>query len=368
MALELLNDKLSFVAPYKWDGPKICMIRHQHGGFLRANPKNHQECNYKGGQTDWSKWQIFLHENAKIIQIQNVKTKKYLDIDKHGQYISVASEGGTCSKFILHRFALHNNNNNNVSAAAATGNVSTSTSTSSSSDTTSEVVMNGGGGGGGGAAAVHANDGNNDEQQSSESKQSESVSPVLGLNNVHSEYGVVLESQRTRGLYVSVHPNDGVYISKDRQHTHNRLYFLVRGKRDDGVFRKPYLLKAQNTIIISHAFGGTVRINPKNENIVDHQGDKDILSQWEALPDSNASVLQFKNVKSGAFLRIKEKTVSCCERKSDPNTKFLVHVVQSNIVKLESAVFEGQFISVRQKGLCIGNGGPHCQMTLYQKE
>ena len=56
-----------FVAPYKWDESRICMIKHQHGGFLRANPKNHQECNFKGGQTDWSKWKIYLNDNAKIV-------------------------------------------------------------------------------------------------------------------------------------------------------------------------------------------------------------------------------------------------------------------------------------------------------------
>ena len=74
-------------------------------------------------------------------------------------------------------------------------------------------------------------------------------------------------------------------------------------------------------------------------------------------------------MKSGAFLRISDDAVSCCDAKSDPNTKFKVHVVESpNIVKLESVSFENQFISVRQKGLCIGNGGPHCQMTLYRKD
>ena len=74
-------------------------------------------------------------------------------------------------------------------------------------------------------------------------------------------------------------------------------------------------------------------------------------------------------MKSGAFLRITDAEVSCCDAKSDPNTKFKVHVVQSpNIVKLESVSFEGQFISVRQKGICVGNGGPHCQMTLYRKD
>ena len=58
-----------FVAPYKWDESRTCMIRHQHGGFLRANPKNHEECNFKGGQTDWSKWKIYLIDNAKIVSV-----------------------------------------------------------------------------------------------------------------------------------------------------------------------------------------------------------------------------------------------------------------------------------------------------------
>ena len=58
-----------FVAPYKWDESRTCMIKHQHGGFLRANPKNHEECNFKGGQTDWSKWKIYLNDNAKIVSV-----------------------------------------------------------------------------------------------------------------------------------------------------------------------------------------------------------------------------------------------------------------------------------------------------------
>ena len=58
-----------FVAPYKWDESRICMIKHQHGGYIRANPKNHEECNFKGGQTDWSKWKIYLIDNAKIVSV-----------------------------------------------------------------------------------------------------------------------------------------------------------------------------------------------------------------------------------------------------------------------------------------------------------
>jgi len=256
-----------------------------------------------------------------------------LEIDKHGKYISVSNEGGLSSKFIRHSDS--ENTNNDI------------------------IMMNGN----------HPNSNNNDTKKNDDNDDdNKNNDKQKKINNIL-ENGVKLESFRCGGLFFSVHPNDGVYINKDIDNEHNLLYFLVRGKTDEGLFKKPYLLKQQNTIIINHAFGGSIRVNPKNENIVDSKGDKDMLSRWEALPNDNSTTLQFRNVKSGAFLRILDSQVSCCDGKSDPNTIFKVHVVQSpNIVKLESASFENQFISVRQKGLCIGNGGPHCQMTLYRKD
>ena len=65
----MAKPRTGFIAPYKWDKNTVCMIKHKHGGFIRANPKNHEECNYKGGQTDWSKWQIYLHDDAKMVYI-----------------------------------------------------------------------------------------------------------------------------------------------------------------------------------------------------------------------------------------------------------------------------------------------------------
>jgi len=351
----LLNEKprSGFVAPYKWDSSRVCMIKHKHGGFLRANPKNHEECNFKGGQTDWSKWRVHLLDDAKIVQIQNMKTKKYLEIDKHGQFIAVSNEGGLSSKFVRH--SDHDKNRTKELKESDDILLNGSHSVKGSSDDAKDSKEN-----------------SKDEDADTDMKvqeQSEGSEKRKSLRvNISSE-GVKLESVRCRGLFVAVHPNDGAYIERDANSDHNLLYFLVRGKSDEGLFKEPYLLKQQNTVIISHAFGGSVRVNPKNESVVDSEGDKDILSRWEALPNEDASVIQFRNVKSGAFLRIAEDAVSCCDAKGDANTKFRVHVVESpNIVKLESVSFEGQFISVRQKGLCIGNGGPHCQMTLYRKD
>jgi len=348
--MDLLNEKprSGFVAPYKWDSSRVCMIKHKHGGFLRANPKNHEECNFKGGQTDWSKWRVHLLDDAKIVQIQNIKTKKYLEIDKHGEFIAVSNNGGLSSKFLRH--SDHDKNR---------------TKELKESD---DILLNGSG-----PSSASNSDDAKDEDADTEMEAAAAATHGDGkrksLRVNISDEGVKLESVRCRGLFVAVHPNDGAYINTDANHDHNLLYFLVRGKSDEGLFKEPYLLKQQNTVIIHHAFGGSVRVNPKNESVVDSEGDKDILSRWEALPNEDASILQFRNVKSGAFLRIADDAVSCCDAKSDANTKFRVHVVESpNIVKLESVSFEGQFISVRQKGLCIGNGGPHCQMTLYRKD
>ena len=252
-----------------------------------------------------------------------------MEIDKHGKYISVSNEGGKLSKFKRHFIE-------------------------SKEDSENDVLMNG------------SYDQNNNQQENDNNdddiKQNENV---LNMK----EDGVKLESHYCNGLFLSVHPNDGVYIAHKKDNAHNLFYFLVQGKNDEVVlFKKPYDIKSQNTIIISHAFGGSIRMNP-NEDSVDSEGDKDILSRWEALPNEDGTILQFKNVKSGTFLNMKDDKVGCSEAKSDSNTKFKVHVVQSpNIVKLESISFEGKFISVRQKGLCVGNGGPHCQMTLYQKD
>eukprot|EP01084_Bolivina_argentea_P060140 109890_1 len=135
LTMATTKNRSGFVVPYQWDESRICQIKHKHGGFLRANPKNHEECSYKGGQTDWSKWKIYLHDNAQIIQIQNIKTKKYLEIDKHGKYIAVCNEGGLSSKFRLH---------------STTTDTDTQTNAIPKEDTTTNVIeMNG--------AHAHAN-------------------------------------------------------------------------------------------------------------------------------------------------------------------------------------------------------------------
>jgi len=339
------------------------MIKHQHGGYLRANPKNHEECSYKGGMTDWSKWTIHLLENAKIIQIQNIKTKKYLEIDKRGRFISVSNDGGLSSKFIRHfRSPLDDPTSSNDKEQVVD---------SLADKKSDDVLMNGGDSllnGGDSQDELNDDDSKDIELHENDPTKGSAIGSPSGSISER-DSAVRLESMGRRGLFLSVHPNDGVYIGKEAQSEHNLLYFLVRGKSDEGLFKKPYLLKQQNTIIIHHAFGGSIRVHPENENIVDSLGDKDLLSRWEALPNDTSTVLQFRNVKSGAFLRIADDAVSCCDAKNDPNTKFKVHIVESpNIVRLESVSFENQFISVRQKGLCIGNGGPHCQMTLYRKD
>ena len=183
-----------------------------------------------------------------------------MEIDKHGKYISVSNEGGLSSKFMIHR----NNNNCNDSINNNHNN--------NNNKNDNDVVMNGN----------HSHD-----------DDIKTKSMAVLNNDTHSNNdGIILESLRCSGLFFSVHPNDGVYINRDKFSEHNYLYFLVKGKTNEGLFKKPYLLKQQNTIIISHAFGGSIRVNPKNENIVDSKGSKDILSRWEALPNENSTIVK----------------------------------------------------------------------------
>ena len=133
--------------------------------------------------------------------------------------------------------------------------------------------------------------GNHDHNTNDDDTKKQQQQQQQQLDN--NDNSVMLESLRCSGLYFSVHPNDGVYIQRDKNCLHNNLYFLVKGKTNEGLFKKPYLLKQQNTIIIHHAFGGSIRVNPKNENIVDSEGDKDILSRWEALPNDNSTIVEY---------------------------------------------------------------------------
>merc|ERR1719411_2125758 len=133
---------------------------------------------------------------------------------------------------------------------------------------------------------------NDDENKQNDDDNEQKQAHNQQQNDDESEDGVRLESMYSHGLFLSVHPNDGVYINRQRDHQHNLFYFLVQGKNDEVVlFKTPYSLKQQNTIIISHCFGGSIRMHP-NEPIVDSDGDKDILSQWEALPDDDGKILQ----------------------------------------------------------------------------
>jgi len=65
-----------FTKQYEFKENNVCIIKHKHGGHLRANPQNHEMCDHKGGLTDWSQWNITISDNGKIMQLQNVKTLK----------------------------------------------------------------------------------------------------------------------------------------------------------------------------------------------------------------------------------------------------------------------------------------------------
>lgn len=194
------------------------------------------------------------------------------------------------------------------SSPSAPASGSGSSATSSPSD--GVAVMNGGdphpdrnGNASDSASKTKETQNDDDLKSSAEHKEDllndeESGSPKGSLfmgNGSERDFAVKLESVRCRGLFLAVHPNNGVYIGSEAQSDDNLLYFLVRGKSDEGLFKRPYSLKQQNTIIIHHAFGGSIRVHPDNEKAVDHQGDKDLLSRWEALPDIGTAAAHSQN-------------------------------------------------------------------------
>jgi len=113
-----------------------------------------------------------------------------------------------------------------------------------------------------------------------------------------------------------------------------------------------------------------LRVNPNNNKLLDTHGEKEIESQWEAIPNENdPSFIQFRSIKTGHYIQIEEEEKISLTSKSGQFTQFKVNIIQEpNIVKLESDKFSGIFIRANSNGVSVGKGGPHCQLTLLAQD
>ena len=72
-------------------------------------------------------------------------------------------------------------------------------------------------------------------------------------------------------------------------------------------FKKPYLFRKKNTVIIRHALDKSLRVKPKKLNQINHNGGKGEFARWEADPRENGTKVRFKSLKTD---KVSDKSVA----------------------------------------------------------
>jgi hypothetical protein len=91
-----------FQLPYMFNMNNTVVIEHIGGDYLRADPKKETEADPAGKMGEWAQWKAHLHENGGVMQLENVKTGKYLRI-LDGKHVDVGGIGGKFTMFKVHR-------------------------------------------------------------------------------------------------------------------------------------------------------------------------------------------------------------------------------------------------------------------------
>jgi len=133
-------------------------------------------------------------------------------------------------------------------------------------------------------------------------------------------------------------------------------------------FTKPYLFKRNNTVVIKHSQGKHLRTKPGSLEDVDPDGGKGQFAQWETTLNDDKSQVQFKNVKSGKYLRIKDDKVDV-KGGGGPWTWFKVkELADKGEVKLESVKEDGKYIAIGQNNVVrTGGGGKWCKLEIFRE-
>lgn len=136
---------------------------------------------------------------------------------------------------------------------------------------------------------------------------------------------------------------------------------------------KPYMFRKTNTILIKHAAGKHLRIDPDDQRKCNHKGGIGKFAHWEADPQDGGEFCRFKSIKSGKYLRIVKKGDDHLVDAAGGGGKWTVFKVRhgsddrDGVCKLESKELEGVFLAIDDSGVRTGNGGKWCQLFIKRQ-
>jgi len=129
-------------------------------------------------------------------------------------------------------------------------------------------------------------------------------------------------------------------------------------------FELPYNFSQENTVVIYHKLGKTLRINPEKQTKADADGGTGEFARWKVHVHDNGKKIRLQSKKSEKFLRIFENNIDV-EGGGGEYTYFLVHRISNGYAKLESEKHNGKFIAIDENGVRIGEGGPWCRLGFF---
>ena len=140
-----------------------------------------------------------------------------------------------------------------------------------------------------------------------------------------------------------------------------------------GKFTFPYLLNGEQTVILKHYFGQTLRVEPNNQQNLDFKGGHGKFATWIVELDGeedDCKVIKLKSTLTGKYLRIwkggNEANVGGTGGKL---TRFRAKKQETeNSYKLESINFKGKYPAVQPKGCSVGTGGKYTEFTIWCNE
>eukprot|EP01084_Bolivina_argentea_P075235 136398_1 len=138
-----------------------------------------------------------------------------------------------------------------------------------------------------------------------------------------------------------------------------------------GDFTNPYGFNSNQTVILKHYFGKTLRVKPDDEGEANENGGHGQFARWIIELDGSmdgSHVVKLKSNKSDKYLRIFQGGNKLnVTGNGGKLCRFKVYKQDSrdNSYKFESVNFEKRYPAVQAKGVAIGNGGKYTEFTIW---
>jgi len=131
-------------------------------------------------------------------------------------------------------------------------------------------------------------------------------------------------------------------------------------------FELPYMFAMDNTVVVYHPLGKTIRVHPEKQTHVDADGGDGEYARWKTHLHDHGKKIQLQSEKTGRYLRIHDNSVDV-EGIGGEFTFFLVHRISNGYVKLESEKYKDKYIAVDKNGVRVGEGGPWCRLGFFRE-